>query len=111
MSGTNALPGAAYSSHPCTSGATRPVGELKATPGTDQAGPLPVKTISTVTETQHGNHNGGQIAFGPDGYLYIGFGDDLETITLQSISSFGEDANGELYIVDHAGDIYLVEAE
>lgn len=30
--------------------------------------------VLTHTQPYH-NHNGGQIAFGPDGYLYIGFGD------------------------------------
>ncbi|MFN0032158.1 MAG: PQQ-dependent sugar dehydrogenase [Flavobacteriales bacterium] len=31
-------------------------------------------TIITITQT-FSNHNGGHIAFGPDGYLYIGMGD------------------------------------
>jgi glucose/arabinose dehydrogenase len=33
-----------------------------------------LRTILTVEQPQP-NHNGGQIAFGPDGYLYIGLGD------------------------------------
>ncbi len=32
------------------------------------------RTVITI-EQPYGNHNGGNVAFGPDGYLYIGMGD------------------------------------
>jgi hypothetical protein len=38
------------------------------------ADPEPVRTILTQ-EQPYANHNGGQLAFGPDGRLYIGLGD------------------------------------
>jgi glucose/arabinose dehydrogenase len=40
----------------------------------DVATAAPVQTIITVDQPAS-NHNGGQIAFGPDGYLYIALGD------------------------------------
>jgi glucose/arabinose dehydrogenase len=40
----------------------------------DVADPNSAKLILTVDQP-HSNHNGGMIAFGPDGYLYIGLGD------------------------------------
>jgi glucose/arabinose dehydrogenase len=40
----------------------------------DIADPASAKTILSVDQP-HSNHNGGMIAFGPDGYLYIGLGD------------------------------------
>jgi len=40
----------------------------------DVADPSSRRPILTV-ETLQANHNGGQLAFGPDGYLYIGLGD------------------------------------
>jgi len=33
------------------------------------------RTIITIPHTEAANHNGGQLAFGPDGYLYTGTGD------------------------------------
>ncbi len=40
----------------------------------DVANPTADRIILTLTQP-FTNHNGGMIAFGPDGYLYIGFGD------------------------------------
>lgn len=40
----------------------------------DVAAPESAEVLLTV-EQPYANHNGGQLAFGPDGFLYIGFGD------------------------------------
>lgn len=40
----------------------------------DRADPNSEKVILTVQQPES-NHNGGELAFGPDGYLYVGLGD------------------------------------
>ena len=40
----------------------------------NRADPAPVRTLLTVPQPA-ANHNGGMIAFGPDGYLYLALGD------------------------------------
>jgi glucose/arabinose dehydrogenase len=50
------------------------VSELRASADLASADPGSERILLTVTQP-FANHNGGQLAFGPDGYLYIGLGD------------------------------------
>lgn len=55
-------------------GGTTHISRFTVTGDPDVADPASEDTLFTVS--QHStNHNGGQLAFGPDGYLYIGLGD------------------------------------
>jgi len=53
---------------------TMTVSELTASADGANADPASERVLLTFPD-QYSNHNGGQLAFGPNGYLYIGFGD------------------------------------
>ncbi len=50
------------------------VSELRASADGTRADPTSERILLTVSQP-YANHNGGEIVFGPDGYLYIGLGD------------------------------------
>jgi glucose/arabinose dehydrogenase len=50
------------------------------------------RTLMVVDQPQH-NHNGGMVTFGPDGYLYIAFGDGGERN--DAGVGHGDDGNGQ----------------
>ena len=50
------------------------IAEYTTDPDTGLGDPASERVLMTIVQ-DFGNHNGGQIKFGPDGYLYIGMGD------------------------------------
>jgi glucose/arabinose dehydrogenase len=69
----------------------------------------PASAVTILTQDQpYDNHNGGQLAFGADGYLYIGFGDggaggDPEN-RAQNLGTW----LGKILRIDVSGDSYTV---
>jgi glucose/arabinose dehydrogenase len=51
------------------------IAELRADPDGRHANPGTLRPIVIVPHPTHSNHNGGQLQFGPDGFLYAGTGD------------------------------------
>jgi glucose/arabinose dehydrogenase len=51
------------------------VNEYRVTTNANRAAPSTARRIITIAHPNYSNHNGGMLAFGPDGYLYIGTGD------------------------------------
>ena len=51
------------------------IAELRADPDGRHANPATLRPVVIVPHPDHSNHNGGQLQFGPDGFLYAGTGD------------------------------------
>lgn len=63
-------------------------------------------------EQPYANHNGGNIAFGPDGYLYIGFGDGGSANDPQANSQNTNNWHGAMLRIDvDSGSTYGVPAD
>lgn len=77
----------------------------------DQADPQSEKVLLTVGQPYE-NHNGGQLAFGPDGYLYIGLGDGGSANDPRGNGSSLETLLGKILRIDvNSGDPYAIPAD
>jgi glucose/arabinose dehydrogenase len=73
----------------------------------NKADPASAKIILTI-EQPFWNHNGGHIAFGPDGYLYIGMGDGGDGGDPQENAENLTQLLGKMLRIDVNADTYVV---
>jgi glucose/arabinose dehydrogenase len=86
-----------YSSRPSgdTTIAEFPTGAIPIAPGSG-------RTVLTYTHPRQ-NHNGGQLAFGPDGFLYIGLGDGGGSGDPDNLAQNTGDLRGKILRIDPLG--------
>jgi glucose/arabinose dehydrogenase len=70
------------------------------------------EVILYTRQQPYTNHNGGDIEFGPDGYLYVGFGDGGNAGDPQNYSQNMTNAQGKMIRIDvHNGAPYSIPAD
>jgi glucose/arabinose dehydrogenase len=75
------------------------VAEFRARPGLKAIAPRPVRQLLYVDQPEE-NHNGGQLAFGPDGRLYLGLGDGGGAFDPRATAQDPENLLGKLIAAD-----------
>jgi glucose/arabinose dehydrogenase len=99
-----------YVNYTDTQGDTR-IERYRVSADPDRADPASAHLVLHVTQP-FGNHNGGQIAFGPDGMLYVGMGDGGSGGDPQGHGQNRETLLGALLRLDvDGGDPYAVPAD
>lgn len=73
-------------------------------PATATSASLASEQIKLVVDQPYDNHNGGMMAFGPDGYLYIAFGDGGSAFDPENRSQNLESYMGKLLRVEADGE-------
>jgi glucose/arabinose dehydrogenase len=74
----------------------------------DHADPASEHTILDLPEKRFSNHNGGAMAFGPDGYLYVGVGDGGSGGDPDGNGQNTSTLFGKILRIDVSGDTYSI---
>lgn len=86
--------------------------EYRAAPDLDHADPNSARVILAQTQPGYALHYGGMIAFGPDGYLYVGLGDGQTGHRPTTPSQETNSLLGKMLRIDvDKGDPYAIPAD